>query len=87
VLGQGGGVKRVLRDGDEDARLGRGDEHGDEEGDAGRSTGGEEDMIGVGWMAIAIWGIGWVRDRCGGKGDIPAMNLATFLRMKGTPWL
>lgn len=54
VAGDGGGVERVLRDGDEDAGvLGR-DEEVEEEVDAEGGTGGEEDVVGICGVAVTL---------------------------------
>lgn len=55
VLSESGGVEGVLRDGDQDTGLGRGDENVEQQGYTGRGTCGEEDVLGIAGEAITIW--------------------------------
>lgn len=52
--GEGGGVERVLRDGDEDTRLVGLGEDVKKSVDSGRGTGGEVDVISVGREAVSL---------------------------------
>lgn len=54
MLGEGSSVQGVLRDGNEDPRVGRGDEHANEEGDTGGCASCEEDLGGVGGVAVTL---------------------------------
>ena len=57
VRGEGRGVERVLGDGNEDAGLGARDEHREEQRHARGCAGGQEDVVRVRWIAIALCGI------------------------------
>jgi hypothetical protein len=56
VLRERGGVEWVLRDGDEDARIRRVDEHVDEQRDTRGGARGEEDIVGRGGVGVSFCG-------------------------------
>ena len=55
VLCERGRVQRVLRDWNQDAGIRRRDEHGDEEGDTSACAAGQEDVVRVRGVPIALW--------------------------------